>query len=144
MRTPEQIANLRTLAAALRSGKYRQGRGKLVTHAGGRDYYCCLGVAGCVIGMTNEELYGETSEILMYDDVLSQKYSNIQLDDRHAEAFGFTAEEQDALANRLNDGGYSFAQIADTIERGIDLDDLMLAISVTLGDVTLEEAQEKV
>lgn len=37
---------------ALRSGKYAQTRGKLTDGNG----YCCLGVAGCVIGMTDARL----------------------------------------------------------------------------------------
>lgn len=39
--------------AALRSGKYRQGRVNLLFN----DAYCCLGVLGCEMGLRKEDLY---------------------------------------------------------------------------------------
>lgn len=40
---------------ALRSGDYKQG-GMLYEKLDGKDTYCCLGVAGKIAGLTNEEL----------------------------------------------------------------------------------------
>jgi hypothetical protein len=40
--------------AALRSGKFRQGRWRL--YDSDTDTFCCLGVLGCVIGKTKGEM----------------------------------------------------------------------------------------
>lgn len=42
--------------AALRSGEYEQGRGNLIRKDGEKSLYCCLGVAGRLIGITDKEL----------------------------------------------------------------------------------------
>jgi hypothetical protein len=38
---------------ALRGGKYQQATGSLIDE---RNHYCCLGVAGCIIGIDKENL----------------------------------------------------------------------------------------
>lgn len=42
---------------ALRSGKYKQGQYSLYSNG----YYCCLGVAGLMNGLSNEEMYNKSS-----------------------------------------------------------------------------------
>jgi hypothetical protein len=44
--------------AALRSGEFKQGEGKL--YEPNNDTYCCMGVAGKICGYTNLQLANET------------------------------------------------------------------------------------
>ena len=85
--TPESKAKW---LAALRSGKYKQGKGMLKCE--GR--YCCLGVAVEIGISTPNELFPETlcTEEDFLDECLQRKLAS------------------------LNDGGRSFKKIADYIE----------------------------
>lgn len=85
--------------AALRSGEFAQGKGKLVDESGTR--FCCLGVLERVSGTDIPTIY---------------KYAN-----RLTVAFAegeVPYHERNHLAN-MNDTGTSFASIADYIEKAL-------------------------
>lgn len=134
--TPEQQLKRRELVDALRSGKYEQGIGKLKRLNGGM---CCLGVACDISGLgewvptSSGDWYVFTITIKLDDVVCDSSYLPTPIMD----LFGFDhhgefAEDQDApeaikatadsttpdwqLA-QLNDMGWTFAQIADLIEK---------------------------
>ena len=108
---------IRKLVAALRSGKYRQTRGRLK----GKRGYCCLGVA-CEISKL-----GEFDEVGSYVTGLSWRDCSTEtLPDSVIEYYGFvnscpvlktrTGKESDAVS--MNDGGHNnFYDIADAFER---------------------------
>ena len=85
--------------AALRSGKYEQGRGALRTG----DTYCCLGVACDLIDPIAWD--GRTWRDCAFD--------NIGL-------LPFIARGSAETLADLNDSGDTFAQIADFIEGSVD------------------------
>jgi hypothetical protein len=113
------------LVAALRSGEYKQGHGKLtkITHEG--EFDCCLGVA-CKVAMKHGvplRVRRDDPRIayihVFYDEATN--YAPLAVQD----FFGFGAKNPvtnerghgaGSLAE-LNDGGYTFEQIADIIER---------------------------
>lgn len=91
---------------ALRSGKYKQGRGRLATPEG---YYCCLGVL-CEISPVKGVVDGYG---VYYDG-----YGH-HLPPRVQEWAGLSSENPTLVrqqAATLNDTGYSFLEIADLIE----------------------------
>jgi hypothetical protein len=99
---------------ALRSGKYKQGQGKLQY----ADSYCCLGVL-CKIApknVTKQYWQGTIKSGLAGTSLSSQpnvkKWAEIQSDD--VVTFGPTFF--DTLTS-LNDRRFSFKQIADIIEK---------------------------
>lgn len=108
----EQKANRAKLVAALRSGKYVQGKAALRTL---NDEFCCLGVACDVVGAKWEwstKSWGRTRYSI-------EDCHNI-LPDWVRVAFGFTSNggeiaEQESLWSR-NDGGATFPEIASLIE----------------------------
>lgn len=99
---------------ALRSGEYKQGRGKLLTG----NKYCCLGVAGhlCEIGKEhlergcylNYSISGGISSDIARLYELSRK--------RVPKTLSQNLDLQRQLAS-FNDDGYSFKQIAQWIEK---------------------------
>ena len=89
--------------SALRSGKYKQGRGYLRNK---EDLYCCLGVL-CNIINPDKWSYIKENEVYIY-------YNNIY-DAR--ELYQLKDDDQSMLIG-LNDEDYlSFSEIADIIER---------------------------
>ena len=92
---------------ALRSGRYKQDRGKLRTENG----FCCLGVLCDVIDSNSWDWFelpdGGKSYIHGNDTsyVTSMKYGNCEL-------------YQIELSN-MNDRGKSFSEIADYIEKNV-------------------------
>ena len=101
--------------AALRSGEYRQGTGKLQT-LGGTN--CCLGVLLRVQGQDVIELYRDEDGTFSF---LNVEVSHVPLDF----AAGLTLAQQGRLA-KMNDGDrledvppHSFEQIADYIEKNL-------------------------
>jgi hypothetical protein len=90
---------------ALRSGKYKQGRGSLVCD----EKYCCLGVAGVVSGLKAEDMDGFVD---FNGDELGLETTLVPSELRHA-----------ALSHELicmNDSeDKTFEEIADWIEENL-------------------------
>lgn len=97
--------------AALRSGKYRQGRGKLRTGTshGGHAKYCCLGVLCEVVGVHR---IGDSFYEYEYDG--SSYLLPLPLRDK----LMVYSDIQEVLVN-MNDRGESFRTIADWIEENL-------------------------
>jgi hypothetical protein len=91
--------------AALRSGEYRQGRGRLRDGDGDVYAYCCLGVLADLID--SEGWDG-------CDNSWKGRMSYLP----ESLAAGLIQPETEALAV-LNDSGASFAAIADVIEKDL-------------------------
>lgn len=127
------------VAEALRSGRFKQGRGKLRSHD---DRFCCLGVM-CEVHpdvrwtkyrpSRDESSYSPlldgvkvntlTSDISIDENTLNDTYPN-RLISRGLMGLDRDAPDRPgcALGNRLwkmNDSGMSFDQIADYIEEWI-------------------------
>lgn len=92
---------------ALRSGKYHQGREKLIQTDGyGDPQYCCLGVLCSVMGKTDKQIRtmrngGDRNQLLSTP---------------FAESLGIDFETQEHLASR-NDNGETFKLLANYIEQ---------------------------
>lgn len=103
---------------ALRSGKYRQGTGSLKSKSGS---YCCLGV---LCDLASRE--GIVSEERRYDGLPLFRSTTNRSDENDLTLPGAVAEwaglrqtaptVMDKGLAGLNDGGMSFAEIADLIE----------------------------
>lgn len=98
--------NAKRLVAALRSGDYKQTMGQLRNGGG----FCCLGVACNLFDPTGWR------EDMTYNNVKYMLPADVQ------DFFGFTygnatfgQDSTDGLTDR-NDGGATFAEIADLIE----------------------------
>lgn len=115
-----------TWVAALRSGKYPQGRFALHSVSGtGKESFCCLGVL-CVLaveaGIIGEPRRDASGENYLYGKhsasgylpVEVQKWSGITSAEAAFHVGGFAG--MDSLSSR-NDTGATFATIADLIER---------------------------
>lgn len=97
--------------AALRSGKYEQGRSRLISRNG--DKFCCLGVAVCVLDGREvlDDIEPDTSSP---DRDWATEYAKLELN----------PFDEDLLA-RKNDGNnnenemYDFDKIADYIEANL-------------------------
>lgn len=100
---------------ALRSGKYRQGRGHLkmaATSGGAKHEYCCLGVACQVFASNNKSLKWSPNcgGMFFFLD------SSINLSDKILSFLGLSPANQSTLVD-LNDGkGKSLNEIANYIE----------------------------
>lgn len=122
--TPEQIEHRREWAAALRSGEYKQTRGRLVQADESGLSFCCLGVA-CDVFRQAEPGAGVK---IVPDPLLMPRGSAIvqglarfggtNLPGDVNEYFGLTRQERTALAD-CNDIGYKFTEIADLIEHKV-------------------------
>lgn len=119
--TLEEIQeNRRKWVEALRSGDFQQGEGMLgyTDKEDGVTRFCCLGVACEVLGAPREESdaldrrfqYGGEAEYLPL--IIVRK---LGVPDRNP-----SLDNGERLAN-LNDGGTSFAEIADLIEHNLPL-----------------------
>lgn len=109
------VENMRAWVAALRSGKYQQGRNTLRTVDG---RFCCLGVACDISGLaqwTDHEVRG-----FLYDGrkgVLPPRVAEWLGIDTNPELLPTHESGQTVPASNLNDGfGYTFDEIADAIE----------------------------
>lgn len=104
----DRIAMRKKWVAALRSGEYRQGAGTLVNRVdGGGTAYCCLGVLVRLCGHADHEMFGIATLTSGFRDV--------------RDAVGLRTgwgDIDDTCRNlvSMNDGGASFAEIADLIE----------------------------
>jgi hypothetical protein len=110
--------------AALRSGDYKQGRSRLATVDGG---YCCLGVLCEVLELPKKRVEGGyefagLSCVLSYsitEPLGIDSIGSFEPDEGDERAMGVRTGEvcQAASLAMLNDSGYSFAEIADMIEK---------------------------
>ena len=98
--------------AALRSGKYTQGRGELKS---ANNEYCCLGVLCEIAKAPCVYRYGSN----WYDN------SRIALSKAMCEDVGLFSRyggrkdrKENVCLSDLNDSGYTFEQIADELETG--------------------------
>lgn len=97
---------------ALRSGKYRQGQNTL--HNTDSGSFCCLGVAAAVWGISTPETMGVQED--RYGTPATEGPTEIYQELR----FVMPTEIVDTGID-MNDGGKSFAEIADMIERDWDV-----------------------
>lgn len=103
--------------AALRSGKYQQGKHALVRTELGVDHFCCLGVL-CSLKGFNGDGDGNFLELVEAKEIGITREGHLK---ESIEALGEEPSGRarlDSLAE-LNDAGLSFSQIADFIEAGM-------------------------
>lgn len=101
---------------ALRSGKYKQGKGALQEIEGGSqvDKFCCLGVL-CQISPKTKAL-----TLSVGDKAAPKRLSNQAYLSEPASAYaGLNAEAQGTLSKMNDSGGYSFNKIAKWIEKNL-------------------------
>ncbi len=110
--------NVRKVIAALRSGKYEQGRNQLRTVIGSvsSDKFCCLGVA-CDVSELGE--WDFSSEVY---NITPMSQSRLSLPVEVAEWLGFDSTFGPPVLNYINsaeanDAEVSFEDIADEWER---------------------------
>jgi hypothetical protein len=106
---------------ALRSGKYQQGTGVLRTTD---NEYCCLGVLCDLVDRSAWGVAEETFTCVNGVDVPRVAYDFHSKGDSSCYSLPYTLEVNLKLTNTtplidMNDGGKSFAEIADWIEREI-------------------------
>jgi len=110
----------------LRSGKYEQGKSNLHKVVNGIDKFCCLGVL-CEIAVEEGIIPPPILEDNLYyvyqghSSALPKQVSEwagISTASGISTAYGAT---KDNTLTELNDnGGYTFSQIADVIEKNVD------------------------
>lgn len=108
----------RAWVAALRSGRYHQGPGRLRVTRNGRDEFCCLGVL-CDLGK-HRDIRWKRSAVFDGEWFYSGSSSILSaglsyLPDVVRDAAGLDGKIEDALV-QANDEGVTFCQIADAIE----------------------------
>ena len=92
----------RKWVAALRSGRYRQGHGKITNKSHGQTYYCCLGVAKELFGLPSPKGAGKNAGM------------------PHGLPYSFLSYRcQSRLMSLNDDERWSFAAIADYIEKSV-------------------------
>ena len=94
---------------ALRSGKYKQGKSALRV---GKDKFCCLGVL-CDIHAKKFNVDWDDKTYLNEGEFLPEKvmkWAKLKEDD-------VSIETKDKSLSQANDGGKSFKQIANIIEK---------------------------
>ena len=95
---------------ALRSGRYKQGKSRLRQIANGKELHCCLGVLGRVMRV-------KWAEDAMYYSVKDNGVCHgVWLPTSLLKKVGLSNDEQGTLGG-MNDGGYTFKEIADYIEK---------------------------
>jgi hypothetical protein len=100
--------------AALRSGEYKQGKNVLYDRH--RDSFCCLGVAGYLMGIPKDAM--RSSGYLGFnldEDYCPMPDNGPKLLVKEYRAFNDIPSQ---LA-KMNDDGYSFDVIADYIEKNL-------------------------
>ena len=106
-RSREEV--IRLWVKALRSGKYKQGTG--VLREG--DRFCCLGVL-CDLNRIDGGAEWETT--FWMNHYYFYGGDDIRLPNKIKKFVGLSASKERSLAG-LNDGGKSFREIADVIEK---------------------------
>lgn len=95
---------------ALKSDKYRQGKGYLKKKNKSGDFHCCLGVLCEVMGI-DSELVGR-DDFYHFGEVTAQLPHDLRLE------LEIPASQQCQLVN-MNDQGVKFDAIADWIEENL-------------------------
>lgn len=101
--------------AALRSGKYRQGRGYLCTTYKGRHNFCCLGV------LAHEELdaeWGAPVDDAAWGLIYKGDIESLVLTPKARRDLGLGRKHQARLIE-MNDLGVPFSEIAEWIKRNL-------------------------
>lgn len=98
--------------AALRSGEYAQTRGVLHDSSG----FCCLGVL-CVVGGAVAKPVGDTDQFKYHGSAFFPDTNQLE---KH---YGLSDRLAAHLANKMNDKGSTFSEIADYIEAEVPVDD---------------------
>lgn len=113
---------------ALRSGEYRQGKQMLKYEEDGKMHHCCLGVLLEVLEVKSEMCQPapeDNSSTHMYEfDYPGEKACGVlplELRERH-----FIDEYDLNKLMQMNDDGVSFYDIADYIERDVEMCDIPL------------------
>lgn len=97
---------------ALRSDKYKQGRRKLYNSLD--DTYCCLGVLPRVMGLHPRDCELVVLALLNHKTARAAGLPCVKGDQEWDQISDRNVQKR--LAN-MNDNGYSFAEIADWIEK---------------------------
>lgn len=104
----------------LRSGKYKQGEGLLKYESEIEDEpcnYCCLGVLGEVLAEEGKGCYEPDSYFYYFEP--------IEISEEREETFlpsSFMSRDLQDLLAFYNDGGASFTEIADALEKYFNTD----------------------
>lgn len=118
--TDQQVRRTWRLLEALRSGRYTQGTGKLLSNG----MHCCLGVGSEICNLAKKYLEGHIYATFFY---LNGKHSgNVPPKEWWISYYGWDydglpCKTKDGIKNHyslyeLNDDGWSFDEIADLIE----------------------------
>ena len=94
---------------ALRSERYEQGKGQLRYVREGQSYFCCLGV---LCDVWDKDLW--TEEIA---GTYCHDGREALPDAEICNAIGLTWYTLDSLTDMNDDGGFSFSEIADELEK---------------------------
>lgn len=121
MKTKFTKAQLKEWTDALRSGRYRQGRMYLCTTPIPNEdsQFCCLGVLCDLYRNELERKTGADDGITLYDDEEAHLPPKLQ-DKFGISEMGHLFEESFDNLAKLNDGGSTFAEIADIIEKNFE------------------------
>lgn len=116
--------------AALRSGNYKQGKSKLCTIDSNNNIptYCCLGVAGAICGIPDEEMnitfFRERSPLntgfFPADLAIKMGYPEELLLTEGQDCCGSSSNCLAKKLSILNDNDESFLEIANWIETNIE------------------------
>lgn len=102
---------------ALRSGKYRQGTGRLIRTGISENEYCCLGVLCSVMGMEEEgDVFRDKTTHLGYETALAELAEQLGLE-KKVSLKGVQTDLQDKLINMNDSLGWNFEKIANYLER---------------------------
>ncbi|MBR1122147.1 hypothetical protein JQ628_11530 [Bradyrhizobium lablabi] len=99
---------------ALRSGRYEQDSGSLISRVGRRSSFCCLGV----LCDTQGTQWGEIGDAGLLDGIEVRDAGRSYLSPFALARFGLDESQQQKLAG-MNDAGRSFDEIADYIEANL-------------------------
>lgn len=89
---------------ALRSGDYKQGQNYLYNNG----KYCCLGVAGCILGVSKASLINNKE---------SRLFASVFPDNFTTDPMTYSLQSEFI---KMNDSGCSFPEIADWIEANVE------------------------
>lgn len=110
--------------AGLRSGAYKQTKGTLCRPSGSmHEGYCCLGLLAKLAGTSDEMMLGWD----MLDQVglsrLIGPWSDVSSIIMYIPSDPSTHETLQRKLAAMNDGGKTFAEIADWIEKNVPIDE---------------------